>query len=212
VRYELGVLRPLPTRLVTFALAAITLVMACGAPAPATKQAATKPRVDGPVTVADWKDLCEAQAERARRCPGPPPEAVTTCTERSACFGALVRGDVIRALAKCQSQNDCTRPCAIDRVTASLPATPVNREIEEACVTRRVLCPALDCNALVRPVRPLDGESTTPLVECFRYEKSCLDVAACVLEQMTPVIARLNGCGPAGLTAGEAGGEGPTVP
>ncbi|CAN5890353.1 hypothetical protein BH11MYX4_BH11MYX4_55430 [soil metagenome] len=201
-------LRPFPSRLASSALA-VALLIACGAPAPPAKQAAPKPAVDGPITVADWKDLCDAQAERARRCPGPPPEAIETCTERSACFGALVRGDVIRALAKCQAHDDCTRPCTIDRVTASLPMTPANRELEEACVARRVLCPALDCNALVRPVRSLDGESTTPLVECFKFEKSCLDVAACVLETMSPVIARVSRCAPGGLAGGDATGERP---
>jgi hypothetical protein len=108
-----------------------------------------------------------------------------------------VRADVIRSLAKCQSQNDCTRPCTIDRVTATLPPTATNTNLEEACVTRRALCPSLDCNAVVRPVRSLDGDATAPLIDCMKFEKSCLDVAACVLEKMAPVVAKLNACGPA---------------
>lgn len=190
----------LSSRVACCSLLTLLTLMACGGTGPAPAKAVPTARpADAPVTVADWKDLCEAQAERARRCPGPVPEPIAACTERAACFGALVRGDVVRSLAKCQSQNDCARPCTIDRVTTTLPMTAANREIEEACVARRALCPALDCNALVRPVQSLDGESTMPLVECFRFEKSCLDVAACVLETMSPVIARVSRCAPGGL-------------
>jgi hypothetical protein len=182
------------------------LAAACGAPSPTAKETAPAPKVDGPITVAEWKQLCEAQAERARRCPGPAPEALDACTKRGACFAGLVRGEVLRSLAKCQSQNDCTRPCSIDRVTATLPATSANVDLEEACVKRRSLCPSIDCNAIVRPVRPLDAEATAPLVECLNFEKSCLDVAACVLEKMTPVIARVTACG-TDAPRGDAGAD-----
>ena len=175
----------------------LVLVSSCSStPAAAVKPASTARPADAPVTVADWNGLCEAQAERARKCPGPVPEDVTICTKRAACFGALLRGDVIRGLASCQSQNGCAKPCSIDRVVASLPVTPTNGALEASCVRRRALCPALDCNTLVRPVRALDAESTAPLVDCFELEKTCLDVAACVLEKMTPVIERVSACGP----------------
>jgi hypothetical protein len=179
---------------------ALAVAIACGAPAAGPAAATPKRAVDAPVSAADWKELCEAHAERARRCPGPAPEPLATCTQSAACFGALVRADVIRALGKCQSENDCTRPCTIDRVTATLPPTPTNTALDEACATRRVVCPTLDCNALVRPVRSLDVEYTTPLIECMKFERSCLDVAACVLEKMTPVIAKVSACGPGPLT------------
>jgi hypothetical protein len=195
---------PSPQQLACSALAcALGLAVACGGSAAPPTAVAPQRTVGGPITAAEWKDLCEAQAERARRCPGPAPEPIATCTASAACFGALVRPDVIRALAKCQSENDCTRPCTIDRVTATLPATPTNTALDEACATRRTVCPALDCNALVRPVRALDVDSTTPLIECMKFEKSCLDVAACVLENMAPVIARVTACGPSPLTGGE---------
>lgn len=188
------------------------LAVACGSAAPAPQPVAPQRAVDAPVSTAEWKDLCEAQAERARRCPGPAPEPIVTCAESAACFGALVRSDVIRELARCQSQNDCTRPCSIDRVTASLPPTPTNSALDEACAMRRTVCPTLDCNALVRPVRSLDVASTTPLVDCMKFEKSCLDVVACVLEKMTPVIARVSACGRGGLTGGVAPPERPPAP
>ncbi len=175
------------------------LAAACGTPAPAPNAAAAaSPAAEAPLKLAEWKGLCEAQAERARKCPGPAPEPASICTERAACFGALVRADVIRSLAKCQSQNDCTRPCTIDRVTATLPPTPTSTALEDACISRRALCPSLDCNAVVRPVRSLDADASTPLIECMKFEKSCLDVAACVLEKMSPVIAKLNACDDAG--------------
>jgi hypothetical protein len=177
-----------------FCALALAVPIACGGPAPAPK-AVPPPAADTRVTPAEWKDLCEAQAERRRKCPGPGPEPIASCVESAACVGALVRADVIRALLKCQSQNDCTRPCSIDRVTASLPPTPTNTALAEACAMRRTVCPTLDCNALVRPVQSLDVESTTPLIECMKFEKSCLDVAACVLEKMTPVIAKVTACG-----------------
>jgi len=182
-----------PTRIL---LSALVLVVGCGGPAPPAKPAAPARPADAAVSVADWNALCEAQAERARKCPGPVPEEAAACTKRAACFGALLRGDVVRGLARCQSQNDCTKPCSIDRVIASLPVTPTNGALEQACVRRRALCPALDCNAVVRPVRAFEAESTAPLVDCFELEKSCLDVAACVLENVTPVIERVNACGP----------------
>ena len=181
------------------------LALACGSPA-APQAAGPSPAAaaEAPLKFAEWKALCDAQAERARKCPGPAPEPVEACTQRAACFGALVRPDVIRSLAKCQSQNDCTRPCTIDRVTAQLPKAAANAALEEACVTRRTLCPALDCNAVVRPVRSLDSDATAPLVECLQFEKSCLDVAACVLEKMAPVVEKLNACGPASVTEAPA--------
>ena len=61
---------------------------------------------------------------------------------------------------------------------------------------RRTVCPAIDCNVLTRPVRALDEASTAPLVDCLRYEKSCLDVAACYLEKLTPIVSKLNECSP----------------
>jgi hypothetical protein len=202
---------PSPERFV-FSAFAFTLVLSCGG-TPATLNAAPSQRaVDGPITAAEWKDLCEGQAERARKCPGPAPEPVATCTRSVACFGALVRADVIRALSRCQSQTDCTRPCTIDRVTASLPPTPTNTALDEACAMRRTVCPSLDCNALVRPVRSLDVESTTPLIDCMKFEKSCLDVAACVLERMAPVIAGVSACGPGTLTGDARTPEGPPAP
>ena len=193
-------MRGLRNAIVGSVLAALAL--ACGSPAASPKAAgpASAPAAEAPLKFSEWKGLCEAQAERARKCPGPAPEPVETCTARAACFGALVRADVIRSLARCQSQNDCARPCSIDRVTAQLPPTAANTALEEACVTRRTLCPSLDCNAVVRPVRSLDGDATAPLVECLQFEKSCLDVAACVLEKMAPVVAKLNACGPAAIT------------
>ena len=191
-----------PSRLVSCSCG-FAFLLTCGSPgcAPSARADAARPGpaarpADAPVTVADWNGLCEAQAERARKCPGPVPEEVAICTKRAACFGALLRGDVVRGLAKCQSQNDCTKACSIDRVIASLPVTSTNSALEASCVRRRALCPALDCNAVVRPVRALDAESTAPLVDCFELEKSCLDVAACVLEKMTPVIERVSACGP----------------
>jgi hypothetical protein len=193
--------------LVAIAATVLVTLLACGsAPAKPSPRSAA----DAPVTPNEWKALCEAQAERARRCPGPAPEPLATCTEDASCFGALVRSEVIHALAACQSQPDCTRPCTVDRVTASLPATPTNLALDEACATRRMVCPSLDCNALVRPVRPLGKELTLPLVDCMRYEKSCLDVAACVLDKMTPVLAKVSACGNGGL-AGSAP-EGPPLP
>ena len=191
---------------------AFALVIACGGPAAAPNAVAPPRAVDGPVTAAEWKELCEGQAERARKCPGPAPEPLATCTKSAACFGALVRSDVIRELARCQSRNDCTRPCTIDRVTASLPPTPTNTALDEACAMRRTVCPTLDCNAIVRPVRPLDVESTTPIIECMKFEKSCLDVAACVLEKMAPVIAKVSACGPGALTGGERPPPEPPAP
>ncbi|MDB4944027.1 MAG: hypothetical protein JWP97_3561 [Labilithrix sp.] len=143
----------------------------------------------------EWTDLCEAQAERARRCPGPAPEPTATCADSAACVGQLVRPEVIRALARCQNQNDCTRACSIDRVTASLPPAPANTELEQACAMRRIVCPALDCNALARPVRPLEPATIEPLTDCLKFEKSCLDVAACYLEKLTPIVAQFNACG-----------------
>lgn len=184
-------------RLCAVLFAAIAGVVACATTAapPALKASAARSG-DAPVTAAEWKELCEAQAERARKCPGPAPQPIAKCTERAACFGALVRSEVIHALVRCQSQSDCSRPCTIDRVTAALPPTPTNTALADACVTRRALCPALDCNAVVRPVRPLETGSITPLIECMQFESSCLDVAACVLEKMAPVLAQVNSCGP----------------
>ena len=197
--------RLLPRRCIASAFA-VALAIGCAAPAAPPKTEAPQRAVAvGPVTAAEWKDLCEAQAERARRCPGPAPEAGSICAVRAACFGALVRPEVIRALSKCQAQKDCAEPCSIDRVTASLPATPTNTALDEACAMRRTVCPALDCNALGRPVRPLDVASTAPLIECMKYERSCLDVVACVLEKMSPVIAKVTACGPDALSEADAG-------
>lgn len=200
----------------TSALVALILLLAaaCGGTAKTTTPASTKPATDAPVTLHEWKDLCEAQGERLRRCPGPAPEPLATCTENAACFGALVRSDVIHALAKCQSQPDCTRPCTIDRMTASLPPTPTNIALDEACAARRVVCPSLDCNALVRPVRALDRELTLPLVDCMKFENSCLDVASCVLAKMSPIVAKLNACGNGGLDGDADAGprSGPPAP
>ncbi len=167
------------------------IVFACGAPAPPPATAiAPKPAADGPATPADYESLCEALAERARRCPGPPPTPVASCTATAACAGSVVRPEVIRGLIACQSHKDCSRQCTMKRVAESLPATATNIALDKACVARRDLCPLLDCNALVRDVHALDAEWTTPLIDCLKLEDSCL------VEKMSTPLAKVKACGP----------------
>ena len=185
---------------------ALFLMLSCGPSPFASKPAEPAPKTSnatGPITPAEWKDLCEAQGERARRCPGPAPDSLAICTDTAACFGAIVRPEVIRELAKCEQAPDCRRLCTIDRAVASLPRSAATRDLEESCAMRRTVCPALDCNVLTRPVRPLDENATAPLIDCLRYEKSCLDVAACYLEKITPIVAKLNECSPGENLAGD---------
>lgn len=61
---------------------------------------------------------------------------------------------------------------------------------------RRTVCPQLDCNAIARPVQALEASMTEPLVDCMKYGGTCLEVASCVLEKMTPVLAKANACSP----------------
>lgn len=176
------------------------LVAACGPSPFASKSSSDSSSktstATGPLTPQEWKDLCELQGERARRCPGPAPEPLAICTDTAACYGSVIRPEVVRELAKCQNSPDCRRPCTIGRAVASLPRSAATRELEEACSTRRTVCPALDCNVLTRPVRALDDSTISPLVECLRDENSCLDVANCYLGKLTPIVAKLNECSP----------------
>ena len=192
----------MPRSLVVSMLLGAAQTLACG-PSVAPKASPRPAAPTGKITPAEWEELCEAQSERARKCPGPLPEPVPVCVERVACFGAVVRPDVIRALTKCSGGNVCTRPCSIERVSASLLAPPAITALEDACVARRIMCPALDCNDLVRPVRSLDAEATAPLLECMKYEHSCLNVVSCFLDKMATVTKKIETCGPGTLTEGQ---------
>ncbi len=183
----------------------VAVIGACSSAPPAKPP---PPRATDAITVPEWKTLCETQADRARRCPGPAPEDVAVCTTRMSCFGELVRPEVIRGLLKCQADTSCAHPCSMDRVAASLPRTATNRELVESCAMRRSVCPQLDCNAITRPVQVLEAGSTAPLVDCMKYGGTCLEVASCVLEKMTPILAKATACAP----SDPAPGAGPPPP
>lgn len=180
-------------------------MLGCGSSKEPAKASSARKEPDGPISAAEWEGLCETQSARAKKCPGPPPEPIEDCTHRLACLGAIVRPDVIRGLGKCQAQTGCSRPCSVDRVTASLPPTPTTAALEEACASRRMACPDLDCNAIVRPARSLDTELAAPVVDCLKFERTCLDVATCVLDRVAVVNERVARCGPVALT--DAGAE-----
>lgn len=177
--------------------------------------ASTKPpakpvvRADAPIGPADRTDLCEAQADRAARCPGPPPEAIAACTARMECLGDVLRPEIVRGLTRCAGDARDCRPCTLERAALAVRPTEPVRELAIACRRRQAMCPSLDCDAIVRPLLPLTAEAAAPVADCLALGGTCLEVAGCVLRQMEPIVERAERCAPARGGGGAPSDAGP---
>lgn len=168
----------------------VLVLAACGSGAPPKAE----PPKTGPLAVSEWRTLCAAEAEHARRCPTMTPEAVDRCTARMSCFGDVIRPDVQRAMAKCPDSADCRRPCTLERAAASLPLPAGYKALAESCAMRRIVCPALDCDAITRHVLALESSVTDALVDCMKLSGTCLEAANCSLKEMQPIVSKIDSC------------------